>query len=63
MSEAMRHTVVPLDEHIASDAATNSIQLRIAMADAIIYTTAVSESAQLITADAHFTNVPNAIVL
>lgn len=62
-SEAMRHTVVPLDETIASSAATNSVQLKIPMADAIIYTTAIVENAQIITSDTHFNNIPNALVL
>lgn len=62
-SEAMRHTVIPLDENIASSAATNSVQMRIPMADAIIYTTSVVENAQIITSDPHFNSVPNAVVL
>jgi len=62
-SEAMRHTVVPLDETIASSAATNSVQMRIPMADAIIYTTSIVENAQIITSDTHFNNIPNALVL
>jgi toxin FitB len=62
-SEAMRHTVVPLDESIAADSATNSVQLKLPMADAIIYTTALRENAEIITSDAHFTNLANATVL
>lgn len=62
-SEAMRHTVVPLDETIASSAATNSVQMKIPMADAIIYTTALVENAQIVTSDRHFNNIPNALVL
>jgi len=63
VSEALRHTVVPLDERIALDAANYSIQFRIALADAIIYTTAVVENARLVTGDAHFANLPNVTVL
>jgi predicted nucleic acid-binding protein len=62
-SEAMRHTVVALDEKIASDAATNSVQMKLAMADAIIYTTAFLESARIITSDTHFANLPNVTIL
>jgi len=62
-SEAMRHTVIPLDENIASSAATNSVQMKIPMADAIIYTTSLAENAQIITSDTHFNNIPNALVL
>jgi predicted nucleic acid-binding protein len=63
VSEALRHTVVPLDERIAIDAAAVSLQFRVAMADAIIYTTAVAENAQLITSDAHFSVLPNVAIL
>lgn len=63
VSEALRHTVVPLDERIALDSAAMSQRLRVAMADAIIYTTAVGENAQLVTGDAHFANLPNVTVL
>ena len=59
----MRHTVVPLDENIATSAATNSVQMKISMADAIIYTTSLVENAQIITSDTHFNNLPNALVL
>jgi predicted nucleic acid-binding protein len=62
-SEAMRHTVVPLDETIASSAATNSVQMKMPMADAIIYTTALVENAKIVTSDRHFNNIPNALVL
>jgi toxin FitB len=62
-SEASRLNVIPLDEQIAADAATNSVQLKMPIADAIIYTTAIKKSAQIITSDAHFKNIPNALVL
>ncbi len=63
VSEALRHTVVPLDETIAIDAAATSQRFRVAMADAIIYTTAVAENAQLITGDSHFANLPNVTIV
>lgn len=63
ISEALRHRVIPVDERIAIDAAAVSVRYRVAMADAIIYTTAVTENAQLITGDAHFANLPNVTVL
>ncbi|MBS1840639.1 MAG: type II toxin-antitoxin system VapC family toxin [Acidobacteria bacterium] len=63
LSEALRHTVVPLDERVAIDAAAVSLQFRVPMADAIIYTTAVAESAQLITGDAHFGGLPNVTII
>lgn len=63
VSEALRHTVVPLDERIALEAANYSIQFRIALADAIIYTTSVVENARLITGDSHFASLPNVTIL
>ncbi len=63
VSEALRHTVVPLDETIAIDAAATSQRFHVAMADAIIYTTAVAENAQLITGDSHFANLPNVTIV
>jgi predicted nucleic acid-binding protein len=63
VSEALRHTVVPLDDRIALDAANISIQFRIALADAIIYTTSVVENARLVTGDTHFANLPNVTIL
>ena len=63
VSEALRHTVVPLDETIAIDAAATSHRFRVALADAIIYTTAVAENAQLVTGDAHFANLPNVTIV
>jgi len=63
VSEAMRHTMIYLDERIALDAASISLQFRMAMADAIIYATAVAENAQVVTGDAHFANLPGVTIL
>jgi predicted nucleic acid-binding protein len=62
-SHALRQLVVPLDEHIASAAARASLQHRLPMADAIIYTTAQAFSAMLVTTDAHFTGLAGVTVL
>jgi len=63
LSHALRQIVVPLDEHLAAAAARISVQHRLPMADAIIYTTALAHSAALITTDAHFAGLPGVTVV
>jgi toxin FitB len=50
-------TVVPLEESIALSAADLSLKFSLPMADAMVYATAMEKDAQLITGDAHFTNL------
>ncbi len=57
-SQALRRLVVPLDEDLALSAAKASVEHRLAMADAIIYATARSIQAELITSDPHFQSLP-----
>ncbi|NLO04291.1 MAG: type II toxin-antitoxin system VapC family toxin [candidate division WS1 bacterium] len=52
------HNLVELDEMIALDAAETSLEHGLAMADAIIYTTAQLNGATLVTGDAHFDGLP-----
>jgi predicted nucleic acid-binding protein len=54
VSEALRRTVVPVDQDIALSAAAISIQHELPMADALIYATAERNGAELVTSDAHF---------
>lgn len=63
VSEALRRTVIPFDESIALKAAVISIQHQLAMADAIVYTTAETHGVPLLTSDTHFSGLPGAIVL
>jgi predicted nucleic acid-binding protein len=63
LSAALRRTVLAFDEDLAIKAAEISIFHKLAMADAIIYATALHYNAQLITSDAHFANLPNVKVL
>lgn len=49
-----RTKIVPLSEELAISAADVSLKLRLSMADSIIYTTAKSEQAKLVTSDEHF---------
>jgi predicted nucleic acid-binding protein len=58
LSYAFRNRLVGLDVHLAHAAATVALQTRLAMADAIIYATARSFQAELITSDAHFQGMP-----
>jgi len=62
VSHAFRRVVVPLDRTIAVSAAAVSLDLKLAMADAIIYATAQAYHAQLITADSAFRGLPSVII-
>ena len=50
--------VVPLDTHIALNAAELHRQHKLATADAIVYATAQTRGADLLTCDAHFAKLP-----
>jgi predicted nucleic acid-binding protein len=63
LSHALRGRVVPLDEHLAIAAAEFSLRYRLAMADAIIYATARSFGAQLITSDGAFESIPDVTLI
>lgn len=54
LSYAFRKRIVGLDMRLAVAAATIALQSHLAMADSIIYATARSFQAELITSDAHF---------
>lgn len=54
VSEALRRTVVPVDQDTALAAAVISIQHALPMADALIYATAEKNGAELVTSDTHF---------
>jgi predicted nucleic acid-binding protein len=55
--------LIPLDVPISIWAAHVSLENKLPMADAIIYATAQHHSAQLITSDAHFANLPGVTLL
>jgi predicted nucleic acid-binding protein len=57
-SEALKRILVPFDADLALEAATLSVSHKLAMADAIIYATALHYKAPLVTSDAHFANLP-----
>lgn len=62
LSAALRARVVPIDERLALLAAKISLDRRLAMADAMIYATALEARARLVTTDAHFHGLPEAAV-
>jgi predicted nucleic acid-binding protein len=63
LSAALRARVVPIDERLALLAARISLDRGLAMADAMIYATALMAGAQLVTSDAHFQGLPEATVI
>jgi predicted nucleic acid-binding protein len=63
VSEALRHTVVPISDDIALSAATISLQCALAMADSLIYAVTVKLQAELVTSDGGFKNLPRVTLL
>ena len=59
LSAALRARVVPIDERLALLAARISLHRHLAMADAMIYATALASGARLVTSDAHFQSFPD----
>ena len=55
--------VVPLDTRLALAAADVTREHGLAMADAVIYASAVSAGAELVTCDAHFAGLPDVMLL
>ena len=50
--------VRPLDTRTALSAADISVRYKLAMADAVVYASALAVGGQLLTADAHFADLP-----
>lgn len=62
VSQTMHQKIVPLDESIALAAATVSIDHRLSTMNAIVYATARTRDAQLVTGDTHFRGLPGVII-
>jgi predicted nucleic acid-binding protein len=62
LSAALRARIVPIDERLALLAARISLDRRLAMADAMIYATALAAGAHLVTSDTHFKGLPETTV-
>lgn len=60
---AFHEREVPLDISLAALAAKTSLETSLPMADAIIYATARSRQAELITSDSHFSGLPGVTLL
>jgi predicted nucleic acid-binding protein len=63
LSVAFRARVIPLDDRLAVLAARISVDRRLAMADAMVYATALASGAQIVTMDGHFKGLSDAIVI
>lgn len=61
LADTTKCVVVPLDTRLALIAAQVSRERKLATADAIIYATALSHDAELVTCDAHFKDLPGVI--
>ena len=55
--------LITLTLELAIDAAVVSVETHLPMADAIIYTSALKNDAQLITSDEHFANLPHVTLI
>ncbi len=58
-----RATIAPVDESLALEAADVALTRGLAMADSLVYATARRYGAKLVTADADFEGLPDAIVI
>jgi len=63
VSALRRATIAPVDEPLALDAADLSLTLGLAMADSLVYATARRFGATLVTADADFEGLADAVVV
>jgi len=63
VAQMQKAAIIPVDDQIATAAASLSIVHHLAMADAIIYATAQLQQAMLITSDAHFAGLPGVIFI
>jgi predicted nucleic acid-binding protein len=63
LSAALRAHIVVTDERVALLAARISLDRRLAMADSMIYASALVSGAHLVTSDSHFQGLPEATVI
>jgi predicted nucleic acid-binding protein len=63
LSYAYRTRIVPFDEVLAIASAENSVHHKLAMADAIIFTTATFYGAELVTCDQAFIGLPGVTLI
>ena len=58
VSEALRHSIISVDQDIALSASVVSIQYKLAMGDALLLATAEKKNAEFVTSDSHFKDLP-----
>lgn len=63
ISHALRRQTIPLDEDLAIASAEISLRHKLAMADAIVYATALQYHAEFVTSDQAFQALPNVTLL
>jgi predicted nucleic acid-binding protein len=63
VAQVQKTRIVPLSESLALAAADVSLELRIAMADAVVYATARAENAELVTSDKDLQGLPGVTYL
>jgi predicted nucleic acid-binding protein len=63
LSQMQKTTVIPVDQEVATYAATLSINHHLSLADAVIYATAQAYEATLITSDEHFRGLPGVTMI
>lgn len=63
IAEIGKTHITPLDDQLALLAAETSLDLDLPMADAIVYATARTHGATLVTSDADFKNLPHVVYL
>jgi predicted nucleic acid-binding protein len=63
LSAALRARFVPIDERLVLFAARISLDRHLAMADAMIYATALAAGAHLITSDSHFEGLAGVTII
>ncbi len=63
VAQIQKTRLVPLSESLALAAADASLELRLAMADAIVYATAKAEGAELVTGDSDLRGLPGVTYL
>lgn len=63
ISAMTKAEIVGVDESLALEAADISLELGLAMADSLVYATAIRLGATLVTADTDFADLPNVVLL
>ncbi len=63
VAQILKTNVVPLSEALALEAADLNLEERLAMADSIVYATARSHNAELVTTDGDLEGLPGVIFL